>query len=101
MDANVVSNASIEKTIVCVDPEASKGNMKKIQELRSRGVIVLEIPVSGGSFVWGELWKALITPSGNYHGITSILVEGGRRTWDEFEGAGFCDEAVTLIGDGN
>ena len=98
MDAKVVSDALKEKTIVCIDLGASKGNMKKIQELRSRGVMVLEVPISGGLFVWGELWKILMTPSGNFHGISSILVEGGRRTWEEFERASFCDEAVTLMG---
>ncbi|MFA5799750.1 MAG: bifunctional diaminohydroxyphosphoribosylaminopyrimidine deaminase/5-amino-6-(5-phosphoribosylamino)uracil reductase RibD [Candidatus Peribacteraceae bacterium] len=51
-----------------------------------------------GGFDWQILWSKLTTPDGNYHGITSILVEGGLKTWEAFHRAGLVDEEVTMVG---
>lgn len=57
------------------------------------------VPLKDGLFDWQELWKVLITPSGDFYGISSLLLEGGPRTWQMFRDAGYVDEEITLIGD--
>jgi diaminohydroxyphosphoribosylaminopyrimidine deaminase / 5-amino-6-(5-phosphoribosylamino)uracil reductase len=52
-----------------------------------------EVPVHDDIFVWEELWTTLLSK-----GITSMLVEGGPRTWDVFKNAGMVDEEVVLVG---
>lgn len=48
-------------------------------------------------FEWESIWTALTTHQEDFPGITSILVEGGRRTWDIFRQNGFVDEEVVLV----
>lgn len=61
------------------------------------------IPLQGlsyadGTFDWQELWKVLTTPTESFPGISSILVEGGQKTWDSFRHANMVDEEVILVG---
>jgi diaminohydroxyphosphoribosylaminopyrimidine deaminase/5-amino-6-(5-phosphoribosylamino)uracil reductase len=70
-------------------------------ELRERGVQVLRIPFDGKQFDFCALWEALTTPKGDFFGITSVLVEGGRRTWERFRQADCIDEDVILVGEGS
>ncbi len=51
------------------------------------------------SFNWHLLWRSLTTPIGDFHGITSILVEGGPRTWETFRDARMADEEIVLVGE--
>ncbi|MDD5469630.1 MAG: bifunctional diaminohydroxyphosphoribosylaminopyrimidine deaminase/5-amino-6-(5-phosphoribosylamino)uracil reductase RibD [Candidatus Peribacteraceae bacterium] len=67
-------------------------------ELEERGVQVLRIPFDGKQFDFCALWKALTTPKDDFFGITSVLVEGGPRTWERFRQAGGIDEDVILVG---
>jgi len=67
-------------------------------ELEERGVQVLRIPFDGKQFDFCALWKALTTPKDDFFGITSVLVEGGPRTWERFRQAGDIDEDVILVG---
>ena len=85
-----------------IDDTQEKKNTTKnsvFPMLQKIGISVFGVPVdSSGHFVWDELWNVLTTPSSNFHGITSILVEGGTRTWEGFRSAGFLDEEVLLVG---
>lgn len=69
------------------------------QALEKRGVRVTAVPLQAGLFDLPALWKALTTPAGDFHGIASMLIEGGERTWEGFRKAGIVDEEVVLIGD--
>ena len=57
-------------------------------------------PLSGQAFDLAALFTLLVTPQSDYHGITSMLVEGGPKTWETFRRAGAVDEDVVLVGDG-
>jgi diaminohydroxyphosphoribosylaminopyrimidine deaminase/5-amino-6-(5-phosphoribosylamino)uracil reductase len=97
-EAHVVTDAFRNRTyIVCADslsPEAEK----KAQNLALKGVHILYTNFTSDGFEWPDLWSKLLTPSDSYHGITSILVEGGARTWEAFGAAGLADEEVSLVG---
>lgn len=82
----------VHSPIVTQEMEAAK------VELEQRGVALFEVPVIDGIFDWDQLWDALTTPKDNHHGLTSILVEGGRKTWEVFERAGMVDDEVILSG---
>ncbi len=97
LSANVVSEEMAKRTmLVTKDTEDPSG---KMQELRDRGVQVVSIPVDhAGMFDLQALFRVLTTPTKDFYGITSILVEGGRKTWEEFRKAAVVDCEVTLIG---
>jgi len=57
---------------------------------------VIKVPMINNHFDWDTLWKSLTTD--HRQPITSILVEGGPKTWDAFKKAGLIDEEVILIG---
>ena len=42
---------------------------------------------------WDALWSQLLD-----RGVTSVLVEGGQKTWDSFRGAGYVDAEIVLVG---
>ena len=97
LDSHVVSDDQKHRTMIIVAPESEKS--ETVSTLRDRGVRVFVVPVGAdGAFVLPELWKALLTPVGEYTGLTSLLIEGGQRTWDIFQKAGVVDEEVTLMG---
>ncbi|NOS68267.1 MAG: bifunctional diaminohydroxyphosphoribosylaminopyrimidine deaminase/5-amino-6-(5-phosphoribosylamino)uracil reductase RibD [Candidatus Peribacteraceae bacterium] len=98
LDAKVVSDAQASRTILCVTPEAADREQGKVAVLQKRGVRIVRIPLQGDHFDWEALWRALITPVEDYHGLTSILVEGGEKTWEVFKKAGFMNEEVILTG---
>lgn len=85
-----------DRTIICIAADAMSSNAEKAHTLESAGVRLFPIRLAGDHFDWGDLWSGLITPKGDYHGITSILVEGGSKTWQAFASAGFVDEEITL-----
>lgn len=97
-DARVVSDQA-SRTILCLTPETADQEKTKIELLeKKRGVRIVRIPLDDDHFDWTALWHVLITPQGDFHGITSILVEGGVKTWQAFRSAGFVDEEVLLCG---
>ncbi len=77
---------------------ASSPDQKKAKELEKHGVRILDIPTKKNMFDWEVLWKVLTAPKDDFHGISSILVEGGAKTWEIFKKAGMVDEEVTLMG---
>ena len=60
--------------------------------------MVVPLPRTDSVFDWQALWQALIAPRDGFCGITSILVEGGPKTWKSFRTAGLVDEEVSLVG---
>lgn len=93
--ARVVTDPDANRTIVVTAPDSDQ--MKRA-ELLERSVRVVDVSLECDSFDWPELWKKLITPDGDYHGLTSILVEGGQKTWEAFRSAGMVDAEVVCIG---
>lgn len=94
--ANLLTDDRRTRTIIITSPENAES--KKAQELLSRGVQIHGVPSDASGFDFDSLWKILLTPKGDYHGITSLLVEGGEKTWASFRKAGLIDEDITLVG---
>lgn len=95
LDANVVLQ-SPEKLVVCL--EEGQRHVQDAKALAARGVRVLPLPLSGDRFSWQGLWNALMTPLHDFPGITSVIVEGGRKTWASFRADHLIDEEITMIG---
>lgn len=98
LSAKVVSDEWRQKTIVVTTPDRAES--AEAATLQKRGVRLLAVPLADDHFDWNALWSILTTPDGDFHGITSILVEGGRRTWQAFRNARMVDEEVILVGTG-
>lgn len=97
LGAHVVSDENAHRTILVVVHNREVHESKE-KELATRGVRLIDVAMEGDTFGWDGLWSQLIMPKDDYHGLTSILVEGGPRTWERFKKAGMVDEEVTLIG---
>lgn len=96
--AKVVSDGAADRTIIIVEDLALRSMSKKSEQLRERGALLFPVPLSGQGFHWPALWETLVTPREGFHGLTSILVEGGARTWKFFRDARAIDQEVTLLG---
>lgn len=96
VDSKVVTDDDRNRTIIVTSQESLQ--TPQAQELQKRGVIVWSCPLNGDQFDLAVLVKDLGTPAGEFHGIGSILVEGGEKTWKAFKKAGLVDEEITLIG---
>lgn len=93
-DVSVLTDVYRHRTILFV----AKGS-SMIPEIRKSGISVVEVTLdSAGRFVWEELWEVLLNPRGEFYGITSVLIEGGPKTWKTFLGADLIDELVMLMG---
>jgi len=95
LTAKRVNGELAKQTIIIADRDAKSDSE---HELLSRGVRILRIPMKDGVFDWQVLWSMLTTPHDNFFGITSILVEGGVKTWESFRNAEQYDEDVVLVG---
>ncbi len=96
--ARVVTDDYRQRTIVVHGPIVNPEMDEAAQVLAQQHVLLREVPLVDGSFDWPMLWAALCEPRESYHGLVSILVEGGQRTWKNFADAGMVDEEVTLVG---
>ncbi|MBM3231454.1 bifunctional diaminohydroxyphosphoribosylaminopyrimidine deaminase/5-amino-6-(5-phosphoribosylamino)uracil reductase RibD [Candidatus Peregrinibacteria bacterium] len=85
---------------ILLDPAASIPGSAAVlvDENAERTIHITDLPQENGRFVWKELWSLLMTPREGFHGVTSILVEGGPRVWKSFREEGCVDEEVTLMG---
>ena len=97
-NAQVVTDELAAKTIICSGEKALDGQVSKRKEFLKKGVQMFAVPLINSAFDWRALWDALMTPKADFFGITSILVEGGAATWDQFQSAGMVDEEVCLTG---
>ncbi|MFH0851770.1 MAG: bifunctional diaminohydroxyphosphoribosylaminopyrimidine deaminase/5-amino-6-(5-phosphoribosylamino)uracil reductase RibD [Candidatus Peregrinibacteria bacterium] len=105
LESRMVSGALTSGTVIIMTPGSDPA---KCDGLRKRGVRIEEIPLRDGQFDLSCLWKTLTrptiqsfgqaTPSGDFHGIASVLVEGGAKTWRSFRESGVVDEEVILTG---
>ena len=95
--ARVLIDEHAARTIVLVAEE----KMADAQSFSKKGALVFPLTMVGGSFDWEMLWKALLSSNGSFNGVTSVLVEGGQRTWDLFKKAKMVDMEVSLIGEQN
>lgn len=82
-------------TILVTSPEASSEAIKKLTDAGAR---VICVPCEQGHFDWNSLWDALKTTTDDFHGISSILVEGGKNVWERFIESKLMDEHVVLLG---
>ena len=98
LDSTVLNDDDRGRTIICISPECETDRESDIAELKDAGVRIFSIVLEDGHFDWSSLWDRLLTPEGDYHGMSSILVEGGPKTWATFRDAGVIDEEVTLTG---
>jgi diaminohydroxyphosphoribosylaminopyrimidine deaminase/5-amino-6-(5-phosphoribosylamino)uracil reductase len=87
-----------QRTLICVAESSDRGQETRVHALRRAGACVFILPTLDGFFDWSALWGALTTPVDGFDGLTSILVEGGPRTWTQFHGAGLVDAEVILRG---
>ncbi len=99
LSATVTGDEHAEDTIiVCGDEVTGEDATEKIRVLEGRGVRIVRIPMEAGLFRWTDFFEALVTPVGDFHGVSSVLVEGGAHTWECFRRGGVVDEEVTLVG---
>lgn len=106
--AKIVNGKLAKETMVVTkdseDSDLSKGlragnSEEKMLQLMKRGVRITRIPVDQrSSFDLKQFFRVITTPAGDFHGITSILVEGGQKTWEAFWKGNAVDAAVTLLG---
>lgn len=80
------------RTIVIMD--TARPDPKKAEMLQGRGVRVHSVSMQNMQ----EVFDALMTPVGDFPGLTSVLVEGGAKTWERFREVGVVDEEVILMG---
>jgi diaminohydroxyphosphoribosylaminopyrimidine deaminase/5-amino-6-(5-phosphoribosylamino)uracil reductase len=92
--ARVLTDEHAASTIVLTTEE----KMSDSSSFTKDGTIILPVALSGNSFDWDALWKTLLTSHGVFNGLTSILVEGGERTWQSFKEAKMVDMEVSLVG---
>lgn len=86
-------------TVLFVSEKALSSKSAEKALLLERGVDVRALPVGAdGCFVWDALMKDLLTPRAGFDGITSVLVEGGTKTWSVFRDQKMVDEEVVLVG---
>lgn len=98
LDCKVVTSPLADGTIIITTPQSIASESAKHQQLIDRGVKVWPIAMINDSFDMQALFDQLLKPDGDYKGVTSILVEGGRKTWEKFKDQGFVDEEVVLMG---
>jgi diaminohydroxyphosphoribosylaminopyrimidine deaminase/5-amino-6-(5-phosphoribosylamino)uracil reductase len=94
--SQVVTDVDRSRTVIISGQESQHAESAKL--LRERGVQIFNVGMEANRFNFSELWSALAEPSGHFHGLTSLLVEGGRKTWEIFRKAGMLDEEITLVG---
>lgn len=99
-NARVVTDDKRMKTIIIYCSASEAIDQKKLQRLADNSIRVIDIDMRDGIFDWENLWEILLSSDDTFHGLTSILVEGGKRTWELCERAGIVDEKITLIGHG-
>jgi diaminohydroxyphosphoribosylaminopyrimidine deaminase/5-amino-6-(5-phosphoribosylamino)uracil reductase len=85
-----VCHVTEQQTIIFVTDPSRTDQAEKVSQLESKGVQVEAVKTNkSGEFEWEALWQVFLS-----HGITSVLVEGGARTWELFRKHGFIDQQV-------
>lgn len=97
-DARVITDDHRHHTIIVHAPIVDHDMELSLSQIQEKGVRLLEVPVNDDVFEWNALWQALTATSSTYAGMTSLLVEGGRRTAQTFRQSLMFDEDVCLVG---
>ncbi|MBP7114055.1 MAG: bifunctional diaminohydroxyphosphoribosylaminopyrimidine deaminase/5-amino-6-(5-phosphoribosylamino)uracil reductase RibD [Candidatus Peribacteraceae bacterium] len=97
-EANLVSDEYASRTIVVIKPGLPDNVRRIIPQLQKRGVRIMEVKHTQSGIDFPALWKALTTPDGDFHGLTSILFEGGQQMWKAFREEKCIDEEAVLVG---
>ena len=90
LEARVLRKGTV---VVIKETKGTKGTKEAL--LKKKGVTVIKVPMIDGHFDWEALWKSLSTL---HSPLSTLLVEGGPKTWEAFRKAGIVDEEVILIG---
>lgn len=98
LEANLVSDEYAPNTMLIIKPGLPDAARAVIPELTTRGVRVVEVPHHESGIDFPALWKMLITPTADFHGLTSILFEGGQQMWKAFRAEKCIDEEAVLVG---
>lgn len=93
-DAKVVTDDHASSTVIITDIQ----RQHTLGDLTKNGVHIFGVPMQDDVFVWEELWETLLGAEGDFHGITSILIEGGAKTWELLKAASLVDQEVVLVG---
>ena len=98
-DLRIPRNAKLidSNTIIIVNEEIRKSRNQEIKTIEERGASVISIPIVDNHFDWDALWKQF-SIFNLQSSISSILVEGGPKTWESFKKYGLADEEVVLVG---
>ena len=94
--SNVLCDEYRNRTIVITSDKSATSDYAKT--LKQKGIHLEGIPMEESNFSWDHLWKVLTTPKEDFFGISSILVEGGTKTWENCQKSGLIDELVILTG---
>ena len=94
LEAKVLNDEYAKKTIIITQPKTTAPQQHLSSGSVEKGIRIIEIPMKGDIFDLDELFNVLTTPTDDFHGISSILIEGGRKTWEAFESVK--DEEVVL-----
>ena len=98
LEAVVLTDDRPDRTMLLVDAAKICDDDDRIARLRERGVVVRHVQCTPDGIAWGELWDALLTHGDGAQGCTSVLVEGGARTWQAFRRSRCVDEEIFLAG---
>lgn len=93
-DAKILTDDFATSTILIVNPKQEKN----VEALKKNGVHIFPVASNIDGLVWEDLWKVLLGSDGDFHGITSLLIEGGPKTWEMFKKARMIDTEVILMG---
>jgi diaminohydroxyphosphoribosylaminopyrimidine deaminase/5-amino-6-(5-phosphoribosylamino)uracil reductase len=82
LNSKVLTDGNQSRTMVIVSERAKKEVQAQIS---ATSAMAIQCPVTGEEFDLPSLFQRIITPNGDYHGLTSLLIEGGKRTWESFK----------------
>lgn len=88
MDAQVLG----ERAIVVTSAKSDK-----MADITATGTTVWQLPTDEHGIVLTDFFQQCLTPTESFIGLTSLLIEGGPHTWQQFATAGAVDELVTLV----
>lgn len=95
LTARVVSGALAAGTVIVIGAGADQTARATLE---GRGVRFIEGPLQHDRFDLPALLRMFAKPAGAFHGLASLLIEGGAKTWQSFRAAGLVDAEIALVG---
>jgi len=90
-DARVVGERCV---VIRGSKNTQDSHESKERILKQKGAYIISVPAVNNHFDWDVLWESLSTFPFQ---LSTLLVEGGEKTWNAFKSAGFVDEEVILV----